>query len=413
MLQALRAQAEQLDLEDELSPYRARFQLPAETVYLCGNSLGAAPAGIEQRISRTVTQEWASGLVGSWNSAGWIELPRIAARRLAPLIGADAECIAVTDSTSVNLFKVLSAALGLDPRRRRIVSERDNFPTDLYIAGGLIDLLGRRHELILVEDPEEIPAAIGDSGGILMLSHVNYRTGRMLDMKGLTQLAHERGALVIWDLAHSAGAVELDLAACNADFAVGCGYKYLNGGPGAPAFLYCAPHHLDRARQPLSGWFSHREPFAFDPDYTAAEGIRRFHTGTPPVLSLTAFAEALEVWRDVDMAAIRRKSNALTGLFIEAVEKLCPDLTLVTPRDPDMRGSQVCLSVPAGGLAIMRALIALGVVGDFRAPDILRFGFAPLYNRFADAIRAAEMLARVLDEKIWEREEFQGKPAVT
>jgi kynureninase len=413
MVLELRNRALLLDRDDELAHCRNRFRLPDGLIYLCGNSLGAMPAGIAERLARSVTDEWAEGLVKSWNTAGWIELPRVTASHLARLIGADPECVAVTDSTSVNLFKVLSAALALNPGRRRIVSERDNFPTDLYIADGLVRFLGGRHELVLVDHPDEIGPALDDRTAVLMLSHVNYRTGRLLDMKRITELAHAAGALAIWDLAHSAGAIEVDVTGCNVDFAVGCGYKYLNGGPGAPAFLYVSHRHAAQASQPLSGWFSHREPFAFDPAYAPAAGIARFHTGTPPILSMVALNEALNVWRDVDMAAIRRKSVALTDLFIEAVERLCPQLRLVTPRDPQLRGSQICLSTPEGGHAIMRALIAHGVVGDFRAPDILRFGFAPLYNRFEEAVRAAEILADILEREIWRQPEFQIRERVT
>lgn len=411
----LEARASRLDSEDPLAPWRMRFELPEGVVYLDGNSLGAMPVGARERLARTIDDDWAKGLIRSWNAAGWIDLPRQAARKIAPLIGADADCVAVCDSTSVNLFKVLAAALALRPGRRKIVTERDNFPTDIYIAEGLGRLLGDSHRLVFASDPDAIARLVDDDAAVLMLSHVNYRTGRMHDMARLTRMAHEAGALSIWDIAHSAGAVELALEASGADMAVGCGYKYLNGGPGAPAFLFVARRHIGEAAQPLTGWFSHREPFAFDPHYESAAGISRFQTGTPPILSLTALDAALDLWREVPLAELRRKSIGLTALFMEAVETLCNGhgLAIVTPRDPAERGSQVSIAASQDGYALMQALIANGVIGDFRTPNILRFGFAPLYNRYADAVRAAATLSGLLGSGAWKDPQFARRATVT
>jgi kynureninase len=354
------------------------------------------------------------GLIRSWNDAGWIDLPARIGARIAGLIGAPAQTVFAADSTSVNLFKLLSAALALSPDRRVIVSERGNFPTDLYMAQGLIAQLDRGHRLVLVDDAVEIPAALGDDTAILMLTHVDYRSGAMHDMAAVTRLAHEVGALTLWDLAHSAGAVPLDLAGANVDFAVGCGYKYLNGGPGAPAFFHVAARHADSFVQPLAGWFGHEAPFAFEPDYRPAPGAARYLCGTPPVLAMAALDAALELWDDVDMASLRAKSLALSEAFIATVEAMCPDmgLELVTPRDPARRGSQVSFRHPQG-YAVMQALIARGVIGDFRAPDILRFGFTPLYTRFTDVFDAAAILREVLTSRAYTRPEFQTRARVT
>jgi kynureninase len=319
----------------------------------------------------------------------------------------------VADSTSVNVFKALAAALGLAPGRRIILSERENFPTDLYMAQGLIALLGKGHELRLV-DGAAIEAAIDAETAVVMLTHVNYRSGAMHDLAAVTAAAHRAGALMLWDLAHSAGAVPVDLTGAGADFAVGCGYKYLNGGPGAPAFVWVAPRHQERFVQPLSGWLGHAEPFAFDPEYRPASGIGRYVCGTPPVLSMVALEAGADLLLQADPAALREKSTRLTESFIAAVEQQAAGLglTLITPREPARRGSQVSFRHEAG-YPVMQALIARGVIGDFRAPDILRFGFAPLYTRFVDAWDAAAALADVLRTRAWDRPEFHRRAAVT
>ncbi|UUX49892.1 kynureninase [Nisaea acidiphila] len=402
------------DAADPLARFRNDFELPDGVIYLDGNSLGPLPRVVRERVAACVTEEWGTGLIRSWNSAGWIDLPTKAGGKISALIGAEPESVVATDSTSVNLFKVLAAALALRPDRKVIVSEKSNFPTDLYMVEGLTELFGKGHELRLIEDPSKLPEALGKDVAAVMLTHVNYRSGYMHDMAAVTKSGHEAGALAIWDLAHSAGAVPVDLAGAGADFAVGCGYKYLNGGPGAPAFAYVAPRHQEAARQPLTGWFSHKAPFAFDHRFEATDGIKRFLCGTPPVLAMTALDAALDLWSEVDMAALREKSVALTECFIELVESRCAGLglTLASPREAAQRGSQVSFAHESG-YPVMQALIARGVIGDFRAPDLLRFGFTPLYTRFADVWDAVTHLEDILRTRCWDRPEFHARAAVT
>ena len=403
------------DAEDRLAPHRDAFALPDGVIYLDGNSLGALPRNVAARVASTLEREWGHGLIRSWNEAGWIDLPARVGARIAPLIGADPACVVAADSTTVNLFKTVSAALALRPDRRRIVTETRNFPTDNYIAEGVIRQCGGRHELVHAADADAVIDCLDADTAVLMLSHVNYRDGAVHDMAGLTRAAHEAGALVIWDLAHSAGVLPLDLAGCDVDFAVGCGYKFLNGGPGAPAFLYAAERHHGGFAQPLSGWFGHADPFGFDPHYRPAGDITQYLCGTPPVISMVALEAALELWDKVDLRDVHAKSQALTDFFIELVEARCAGhgLTLVSPRDAARRGAQVSLSHPTAGYAIISALIADGVIGDFRAPDILRFGFAPLYTRFADVWHAVDRLAAILDGRLWDRPEFHARRTVT
>lgn len=413
-----RADCLQLDERDPLRELRNLFALPEGLVYLDGNSLGALPRITAARVASAVADEWGQGLIRSWNTAGWITLPARVGDKIARIIGADPGEVAVADSTSVNLYKALSAALSIaatdQPGQRLVVSERHNFPTDLYIAQSL----ARQHgfELVLCEEPSEIEGHLnGGSVAVLMLTHVNYRTGRMHDLKALTERAHRHGALILWDLAHSAGAVPLALKADGADFAVGCGYKYLNGGPGAPAFVWVHPRHAERFEQPLSGWMGHAAPFAFTPDYRPAPGIGRYLCGTPAVLAMTALECGVDTLLATDMPALRRKSLALTDLFIELVEVRCGGhgLALATPREHALRGSQVGFTHGEGGYAIMQALIARGIIGDFRAPDLLRFGFTPLYTRYVDAWDAAEGLRQVLASGEWREPRFQARAAVT
>ncbi len=407
-----RSDAERLDAADPLAPFRDRFVLPEGLVYLDGNSLGALPKTAAAQVARVVAREWGEGLVRSWNDAGWIDLPRRVGDKIARLVGAGPGEVVCADSTSVNVFKVLSGALALRPGRRTILSEEGNFPTDLYVADGLARLLERGHRLRLVPKSDVRSALDGDTA-VLLLTHVDYRTGEKHDLPAVTRAGHEAGAVVIWDLAHSAGAMPVDLAAADADFAVGCGYKYLCGGPGAPAFLYVAPRHQEAFRQPLSGWLGHAEPFAFEAGYRPAAGIARALCGTPPILSMSALDAALDVILEADLALVRAKSEALTSFFVEAVEQECgAAVILVSPRVPLLRGSQVSFAHPVA-YAVMRALIARGVVGDFRAPDVLRFGFAPLYVRFVDAWDAGRALAEVLSSHAHERPEFRRRAAVT
>ena len=408
-----RADIEALDRADKLAQARAQFVLPDGLIYLDGNSLGALPRDTPARIAEVARAEWGQDLIKSWNTHGWIDLPTRIGDKIARLIGAAPGEVVVADSTSINVFKALSAALHLNPGRRVILSERDNFPTDLYMAQGLIAQLGGQYELKLVSG-EEIAGAIDGDTAVVMLTHVNYRTGAMFDMKAITQAAHKAGALMLWDLAHSVGAVPVDLNGANADFAVGCGYKYLNGGPGAPAFVWVPRRHQKNFVQPLSGWLGHAAPFAFEPGYRPAEGIARYICGTPPVLSLAALEIGVDGLLAADMVQLRRKSVALTELFIRLVEEHCAGhgLSLASPRDAARRGSQVCFS-HGEGYPIMQALIARGVIGDFRAPDILRFGFAPLYVRFVDVWDAVAILQDVLTSAAWDRPEFRRRAAVT
>ncbi len=407
-----RADAERLDAADPLAPFRDRFALPEGLVYLDGNSLGALPKAAAARVADVVAHEWGEGLVRSWNDAGWIDLPRRAGDKIARLVGAGEGEVVCADSTSVNVFKVLSAALSLRPGRSTILSEEGNFPTDLYLAEGLARLLGKGHRLRLVPKSDACSALDGDTAALL-LTHVDYRTGERHDLEAVTRAAHAAGALAIWDLAHSAGAMPVDLTGAGADLAVGCGYKYLCGGPGAPAFLYVAPRHQEAFRQPLSGWLGHAEPFAFEAAYRPAPGISRALCGTPPILSMSALDAALDVLLEADLALVRAKSEALTSYFVQAVEQECGDaVRLVSPLLPSLRGSQASFAHP-DAYAVMRALIERGVVGDVRAPDILRFGFAPLYVRFVDAWDAARALADVLSSHAHERPELRRRAAVT
>jgi kynureninase len=422
---------QQRDAADTLRHLRDLFSIPADVIYLDGNSLGVMPKSAAARAAQVVTEEWGQGLIRSWNSAGWFSLPQRLGNRVAELIGAGPDEVVVTDSTSINLFKVLAAALSITvqdhPEKRVVVSERSNFPTDLYIAEGLCKERGFTLKLV---EPEEIAAALTADVAVLMLTHVNYRTGAMHDMANVTAAAHAAGALAVWDLAHSAGAVPVDLQGADADFSIGCGYKYLNGGPGAPAFVWVNPKHADRFWQPLSGWWGHAAPFAFTADYQPAPGITRYLCGTQPVVSMSLLECGLDGFEASTplggMAALRTKSLALTDLFIALVEQRCQGfgLGLATPRNHAQRGSQVCLTREhsaegSGAFAIVQALIARGVIGDFRAgdggvhKDILRFGFTPLYIGFEDVWNAVEHLRQVLETAEWKLPQFNQKHAVT
>jgi kynureninase len=408
-----RTSVRQLDRDDPLAAMRERFFLPRGVIYLDGNSLGALPKATQGRLKEVIQREWGERLIRSWNDSGWIEAPQRIGDKIAQLIGARPGEVIVSDSTSINLFKTLAAALALRPDRRVILSTPDNFPTDLYIAQGLIKQLGLGHELRLAAS-DELEEHLTDEVATLMVTHVNYQSGLILDMPGLTRKAHEQGALALWDLAHSAGALPVDLSAANVDLAVGCGYKYLNGGPGAPAFLYVARRHQASFSQPLSGWMGHAQPFAFVPNYAPAEGIARYLCGTPAMLSLAALECGVDLLLEADMARIREKSLALSSLFIELVESRLRrfGLELATPRDTAVRGSQVSFRHPEG-YAIMQALIHDGVIGDFRAPDIMRFGFTPLYLRYVDVWDAVTRLRRILVEKTWDQPAFKQRQKVT
>ncbi len=413
-----RDEAAALDRDDPLGALRDQFALADGVIYLDGNSLGVPPKAAAARAADVIAAEWGEGLIRSWNTAGWFALPKRLGNKLAPLIGAGEDEVVVTDTISANLFKILSAALKLanerDPKRRAIVSERSNFPTDLYIAQGLIEQLDRGYELRLVDDPSELPTAIDENTAIAMITHVNYRTGYMHDMAALTQTIHRAGALAVWDLAHSAGAVPVDLNGVGADYAVGCTYKYLNGGPGSPAFVWVPKRHQNAFSQPLSGWWGHKKPFEMNPVYRPDDGIGRFLCGTQPIVSMSLVECGLDVFLQTDMQALRRKSLALSDLFIKLVEERCGDfpLSLATPRDHAQRGSQASFEHP-NGYEVMQALIARGVIGDYREPRILRFGFTPLYTRFVDVWDAVEILRDVLATESWRAPEFAERASVT
>jgi kynureninase len=400
-----------LDQADPLAPFRSEFTLPDGVIYLDGNSLGPLPIATPGRLAEVIGQEWGQGLIRSWNDAGWISLSERVGDKIGRLLGAQAGTVIAADSTSVNVFKALGVALGLRPGRRVIVSEAGNFPTDLYIAEGLIALLGDQHELRVVE-PGEILSALGPDVAVLMLTHVNYRTGTMHDMATITASAHAAGALTLWDLAHSAGAVPVDLAAAGADLAVGCGYKFLNGGPGAPAFLYVAEALQAQARFPITGWFGHAEPFAFHGTYRPASGIARSTVGTPSILAMAALEVGVDIALRVPMADLRAKSLRQAELLMALAGEFCPGLEPVTPSDPAIRGSQVSFRHPEA-YAIMQALIASGVIGDFRTPDIIRLGITPLYLRYVDLWDAALILQTVMQTQAWQNPRFRTRNRVT
>jgi kynureninase len=390
---------------------RALFHLPEGVIYLDGNSLGPLPIAAQQRVQRTLRDEWGEMLIRGWNNAGWMAQSRSIGDRIGRLIGAPAGTVIMGDTLSIKVYQALASAIELNPSRQVVLSDSGNFPSDLYMAQGLIASLGRGLKLKIVE-PEQVEAAIDDTVAVVMLTEVDYRTGRLHDMQALTRKAHDAGALAVWDLAHSAGALPVDLTATKADFAVGCTYKYLNGGPGAPAFIYVAPKHVDTARPALSGWLGHEAPFAFDLDYRPGFGIERMRVGTPPVIALAALDAALDAWDGVTMEDVRAKSIALCDLFIREVETNCPGLTLASPRDGTKRGSQISFRHPEG-YAIMQALIARGVIGDFRAPDAIRFGFTPLYVDESDVMGAVKILGDIVRNSLWDREEYRRKALVT
>jgi kynureninase len=402
-----------LDAADPLSPFRDRFHLPADVIYLDGNSLGALPRDTPARVEAVMREEWGQGLIRSWNSADWIGAPQRVGGKIARLIGAQAHEVVVADSTSVNLHKLIVAALMARPERTVVLSEPGNFPTDLYMVQTAVETLGGGRRLALAAR-DRLVDQITDETALVLLTHVHYKTADLYDMAAITAAAHARGAFVLWDLSHSVGAVPLALNACGADFAVGCGYKFLNGGPGAPAFLYVAERHHDILHSPLGGWMGHARPFAFVDDYEPAPGIARFLCGTPPILAVAALECGVDLHLEVDMAVVADKSRALATLFMAMVEARCASygVTLVGPPPGAPRGSHVSFR-HQDGYAIMQALIARGVIGDFRAPDIMRFGLTPLYLRFADVARAVEVMEEVLRTEAWRAPAYQVRRAVT
>lgn len=390
---------------------KRQFHLPAGMIYLDGNSLGPLPRATAARVAKTVEQEWGDMLITGWNKAGWMDKPMRVGDRIARLIGAEQGHVVMGDTLSIKVYQALASCLEMNPTRKTILSDTGNFPSDLYMAEGLCRTLGAGYNLKTVA-PEEVYDAIDETVAVTMITEVDYRTGRKHDMAALTARAHEKGALAIWDLAHSAGAFQVELAKCNVDFAVGCTYKYLNSGPGGPAFIYVAPCHAETARPALSGWQGHAAPFAFDLSYRPATGAERMRVGTPPILQLAALEASLDIWDGVDMAALRTASLALTDQFIAGIEAACPDLTLATPRAHDERGSQVSFRHPEG-YAIMQAMIARGVIGDFRAPDIIRCGFTPLFIDADDVAKAIAIVADIMQNKLWDRPEYKTRAKVT
>jgi len=389
----------------------ALFQIPDGVIYLDGNSLGPLPRAVADRVGRVISEEWGNELIRGWNSAGWMTQPRRTGDRIGRLIGAPEGTVVIGDTLSIKVYQALASALELNPARRVILSDSGNFPSDLYMADGLLKSIASDHALRIVA-PEQVEAAIDETVAVVMLTEVDYRTGRLHDMRALTHTAHAAGALTIWDLAHSAGAIPVDLSGAGADFAVGCTYKYLNGGPGAPAFIYVAPKHVDDVRPALSGWMGHQAPFAFDLDYRAGPGIERLRVGTPPVIAMAALDAALDVWEGVSMQDVRAASIALSDLFIREVEARCPELALASPRDGRERGSQVSFR-HENGYAIMQALIARGVIGDFRAPDMIRFGFTPLYIGETEVRAAVDAIADVMANSRWDAPEYRERALVT
>jgi kynureninase len=402
-----------LDATDPLAAFRAEFVLPEGLIYLDGNSLGVLPARTPERVRQLVEEEWGQQLIRSWNEAGWFAKPHTLGGRVAPLLGAAAGQVVVCDTTSVNLFKVLAAALGLRPGRSAVLAERAAFPTDLYIAEGVTSLAGGGARTVLLDSADQLDELLGPDTAAVLLSLVDYRTGELLDLPAITRQVQAAGALMIWDVCHAVGALPIELDANGVDFAVGCTYKYLNSGPGSPAFLYVAERHLAGAEQPLSGWFGHARPFDFEPGYRPVQGIGRFLTSSPSLLGQAALESSLEIWEQVDLAEVRAKSLALTELFIELVEPLAKyGVEVVTPRERARRGSQVALRHP-DGYPVVQALIARGVVGDFRAPDLMRFGFTPLYLSYTEVWDAARQLAEVLESEEWREERFNLRGEVT
>lgn len=387
------------------------FSLPEGIIYLDGNSLGPLPKAALACATRTLNDEWGELLITGWNKAGWMAKPTDQGNRIAKLIGAPDGCVVLGDTLSIKVYQAVASALELRPDRKKILSDTGNFPTDLYMVDGLIKSLKQGHTLECVA-PEDVFDALDESIAVLMLTQVDYRTGRLHDMAALTKKAHEMGIITVWDLAHSAGAIPVDVLGSDVDFAIGCTYKYLNGGPGAPAFIYVAPKHLDTIAPALSGWLGHESPFAFDLDYRPGGGIERMRVGTPPIIQIATLEAALDVWDSADIHEVRAKSIELSQLFIELVEASCPELTLASPRDPNQRGSQVSFSFEHG-YAAMQAVIAQGLIGDFRAPDIMRFGFTPLYIDENDVRDAAKIIENTMKNRLWDNPVYQTRSKVT
>ena len=407
-------EAQRHDKLDSLAHLRAHFQMPDNKVYLDGNSLGVLPKVVVARVQATLTEEWGQELISSWNTHHWIDLPQSVGEKIAPIVGAGPGQVLCSDSISINVFKLLATGLALRPDRNTILVEAQDFPTDRYIAEGLAQLIGPERCRVKAVPVDQLTQALTSDVAVMLLSEVNYRTGYKHDMAELTRSAHAVGALVCWDVAHSAGAMPVSFDQAEADFGVGCGYKFLNGGPGAPAFLYVAKRHQNQVSQPLSGWLGHRQPFDFKPSYQPADGVLRYQAGTPSVIAMRALEAALSVFNNVSLAALREKSLALSNFFLACLraEAGSEYFGVLTPTDPQRRGSHVAITHPQG-FAIAQALIEAGVIVDFRAPDIIRFGFAPLYNTFDDAARAVTVLSSIMSDERYLESRFQQRQKVT
>jgi len=404
-----------LDSNDSLAKYREEFYIPKNIIYFDGNSLGPLPKKTITNLEKTIYEEWGEGLISSWNNANWINMPQTLGNKIAPLLGAKSGEVIVVDSTSVNLFKVLSSALMLNKSRKVIVSEASNFPSDLYILEGVIDMFGNNFESCLIEEGEtDIEKYIDSSTAVVMLTHTNYKTGRISDMKKITEHAHKNGALVVWDLSHSVGVIPMDLNDNNVDFAVGCTYKHLNGGPGAPGFLYVNEDLIEHVSQPLTGWLGHIDPFAFNGKYNAANDINKYICGTPPILSYKAVESGLEIFNGISMMMVREKSIRLSEMFITLIQQECAEFSfeLYSPKNPEQRGSQISFK-HINAYPIMQSLISHGVIGDYREPNILRFGISPLYMRFEDIWKAIMCLKSIMESREWDSEKFKKRNYVT
>ncbi len=409
-----RSDCEKLDQQDRLACFREEFSLPYDDIYMSGNSLGAMPKKAITKAQEIITEHWGKSLIKSWNIHNWFTLSQTIGDKLAPTIGANEGEVVVTDATGINIFKVVSAALTLNPTRNKIVMEGSNFPTDNYTVQGLVKLLGDTIEIVFAEEEEGILAAIDESVAVVCITQVHYKSGRLLDMKKITEKTQACGSISVWDLCHSGGALPIDLNACNVDFAIGCTYKYYNGGPGSPAFIFCAKRHQGKALQPLTGWYSHAQPFAFERDYRPADNINQMLSGTQGIISLAVSEIGIDITARAEMQELRAKSQKMGDLFIQLIDQECAqfDFNIISPRDADRRGSQVAMSHKEG-YAIVQALIAAGVMGDFRAPDTLRFGLTPLYLRYIDVWDAVARLKNIMENETYKEEEFNRKLAVT
>lgn len=406
--------AQKLDAQDSLTGMRQRFCLPQGTIYLDGNSLGPLPVTARERAIEVVNQQWGEDLITSWNKHAWIDLPEKCGEQIAPIIGAASGQVICCDSISVNLFKVLSGALQMQQGRTKILTTEDNFPTDIYTVEGLKRQLGDAQCELVLTDESQIAQQLDESIAIVLLTQVNYKTGRLLDMQRITQSAHAKGILVVWDLAHSAGALPIKLDQCQVDFAVGCTYKYLNGGPGAPAFIYVAQRHQRTFKQPLNGWMGHASPFSFNKGYVPAAGVKQNLSGTPSVLAMSVLDAALAVWAEVNLLNVRQKSMAMGDFFLECLKacELDSDFVCVSPVTALERGSQLAFQ-HEHAYAICQAWIDAGVIADFRAPDLLRVGFTPLYVSFEALWKAVITLQHIMAEQTYLQPKYQQKQIVT